>query len=73
MRGAAVIIVLAVVVLIAFRLWLGSAHDRDQSSRTVRILWRCIDILLVIAGVVGAVGLIIFLVAVIGNMVQNVS
>jgi uncharacterized membrane protein SirB2 len=61
------------VGLLGLRLYLSYTRNVQDASRAGKILWRILDVLLIILGAAAAVALLVFLIGVIGQVWQNVT
>lgn len=59
--------------LLGLRLYLSYTRNVQDASRAGKILWRMLDIFLIILGAAVGVALVIFLVGVIGQVWQNIT
>lgn len=73
MRALVPLLIIGGAALVGIRLYYASKQDLSDATRARQIIWKIIDIFLILIAAVAAVALVIFLVTIIGQMVQNLT
>ena len=73
MRALVPLVLIGGVALLGLRLYLSYTRNVQDASRAGKILWKILDVLLIILGAAAAVALLFFLGGVIGQMWQNIT
>ena len=73
MRALVPLLIVGGAALVGIRLYYASKQDLSDSTRSRRILWKIVDIFLIIVAAGAAVALVVFLATVIGQIVQNMT
>lgn len=73
MRALVPLIVIGGASLLAVRLYLSYTRNVQDATRAGRILWRILDVVLIILGAAAALALLVFLAGVIGQIWENVT
>jgi len=72
-RALVPLVLIGGVALLGLRLYLSYTRNVQDASRAGKILWKILDVLLIILGAAAAVALLFFLGGVIGQMWQNIT